>query len=170
MVVRLLSALVLAGCLGACVVKPSSPQQALAELIEDATAGRSSVGRYQNVDPVDEASTRQFLYVEEWLDVNAEAVAGVRPAETPQEGAYRFTRSADGRVTYVICLGWPGPQVRSQVLRPVAGSTITLLGWPDRLVWEQLGGVCVIQTPREMADEENHPCQQAFVFKVETPH
>ena len=76
---------------------------------------------------------------------------------------------ADGRTTYLISFGWPGPQVRSRVLRPALGSKIMLLGWSDLLPWEQLGAVCVIETPREMADEENHPCKQAFVFKVESP-
>jgi hypothetical protein len=88
----------------------------------------------------------------------------------PAEGAFRFTRSADGRTTYLISYGWPGPQVRSRGLRPAPGATITLLGWSDLLPWEQLGGVCVITTPREMADEENHPCKQAFVFKVTAPN
>jgi hypothetical protein len=166
---RLLAAVVLAGWLAGCVAGSSTPEQSLAELIEDAAAGRSYAERYHNVDPVDEPSIRRFLYVEEWLDVNGEAVVGVRPAKASAEGAFRFTLSADGRATYLICLGWPGPQVRSQVLRPLAGSTITLLGWPDRLDWEQLGAVCVIRTPPEMADEENHPCRQAFVFKVEAP-
>jgi alpha-L-fucosidase len=118
---------------------------------------------------VDEASTAQFIYVEEWLDVNGEAVLEVLPAPVPAEGAFRFTRSADGRTTYLISYGWPGPQVRSRVLRPAPGSTVTLLGWSDFLPWEQLGGVCVVTTPREMADEENHPCKQAFVFKVTAP-
>ena len=88
---------------------------------------------------------------------------------TPVEGSFRFTRSADGRSTYLISYGWPGPQVRSRVLRPAPGSKIMLLGWSDLLPWEQLGAVCVITTPREMGDEENHPCKQAFVFKVESP-
>jgi hypothetical protein len=169
MLARLLAALVLSGWLAGCAAVSSTPEQALAELIEDAAAGRSSADRYHNVDPVDEPTIRRFLYVEEWLDVNGESVVGARPAKVSAEGAYRFTLSADGRVTYLICLGWPGPQVRSRVLRPLAGSTISLLGWPDRLAWEQLGAVCVIGTPPEMADEENHPCRQAFVFRVEAP-
>ena len=101
--------------------------------------------------------------------MNGEAVLEVLPAPVLKEGLFRFTRSADGRTTYLISYGWPGPQVRSRVLRPAPGSTITLLGWSDLLPWEQLGGVCVITTPREMADEENHPCKQAFVFKVTAP-
>jgi alpha-L-fucosidase len=138
-------------------------------LIEEAVAGRAASDGYHDVDPVDEVTMRQFLYVEEWLDVNGESVMDVRPGATPAEGSFRFTRSADGRSTYLISYGWPGPQVRSRVLRPAPGSKIMLLGWSDLLPWEQLGAVCVITTPREMADEENHPCKQAFVFKVEAP-
>jgi len=148
---------------------PPTAEDRVFELIEDAAAGRSVAGRYHNLDPVDETSTAQFVYVEEWLDVNGEAVLEVLPGEPSREGAFRFTRSADGRTTYLISYGWPGPQVRSRVLRPAPGSVITLLGWSDFLPWEQFGGVCVITTPREMADEENHPCKQAFVFKVTAP-
>ena len=170
MAARLLAALCLAlGLAGCASSSPRSPEEALTRLIEDAVAGRSSSDRYHNVDPVDEDTIKQFVYVEEWLDVNGESVVGVHPGTIPVEGSFRFTRSADGRSTYLISYGWPGPQVRSRVLRPAPGSKIMLLGWSDLLPWEQLGGVCVITTPREMADEENHPCKQAFVFKVEAP-
>ena len=169
MAARTLAALGLALFLGGCALLPSTGEGLLAELIEDAAEGRTTEGRYHNIDPVDEASTALFIYVEEWLDVNGEAVLEVRPAPVSAEGAFRFTRSADGQATYLISYGWPGPQVRSRVLRPQPGSTITLLGWSDLLPWEQLGGVCVITTPRELADEENHPCKQAFVFKITAP-
>jgi len=170
MAARLLAALCFALGLAACTSSSRrSPEEALARLIEEAVSGRSSSEQYQNVDPVDEDTIKQFVYVEEWLDVNGESVVGVRPGATPVEGSFRFTRSADGRSTYLISYGWPGPQVRSRVLRPAPGSKIMLLGWSDLLPWEQLGAVCVITTPREMADEENHPCKQAFVFKVESP-
>ena len=170
MAARLLAALCLAlGLVGCASSTPRSPEEALTRLIEDAVSGRAASDQYQNVDPVDEDTIKQFVYVEEWLDVNGESVVGVRPGAVPVEGAFRFTRSADGRSTYLISYGWPGPQVRSRVLRPAPGSKIMLLGWSDLLPWEQLGAVCVITTPREMADEENHPCKQAFVFKVEAP-
>ena len=170
MAARLLAALCLAlSLLGCASSSPLSPEAALTRLIEDAVAGGAATDQYQNVDPVDEDTIRQFVYVEEWLDVNGESVVAVRPGATPVEGSFRFTRSADGRTTYLISFGWPGPQVRSRVLRPAPGSKIMLLGWSDLLPWEQLGAVCVIETPREMADEENHPCKQAFVFKVESP-
>jgi hypothetical protein len=154
---------------GGCASVPSTPEEALTELIEDAVRGRTPDGQYQNVTPTDEAAAAQFVYVEEWLDVNGESVVGVRPMDPPAEGAFRYTRSADGRITYLISYGWPGPHVRSRALRPAPGSVITMLGWPDILPWAQLGDVLVVETPREMADEENHPCKQAFVFKVEAP-
>ena len=170
MAARFLAALCLGFSLAGCASSsPRSPEEALSRLIEAAVSGHSASDQYQNVDPVDEDTIKQFVYVEEWLDVNGESVVGVHPGATPVEGSFRFTRSANGRSTYLISYGWPGPQVRSRVLRPALGSKIMLLGWSDFLPWEQLGAVCVITTPREMADEENHPCKQAFVFKVESP-
>ncbi len=159
-----MAVLLLAGCRTA----PATKEDALRRLIADVAEGRAEADPYQAVTPTDAARSEQFLYVEAWLNVNAAALTRVVPA-APAEGSFTFTRSADGRVTYLISDGWPGRQVRSKVLRPVPGSRITLLGWPDALPWEQLGAVCVIETPREMADEENHPCEQAFVFRVEAP-
>ena len=152
----------------ACRSVPATKEDALRQLIADIAAGRVEADPYTAVTPTDPAQSALFLYVEEWLNVNAEALTRVTPV-LPPEGRFTFTRSADGRVTYLISEGWPGSQVRTKALRPVPGTRITLLGWPDPLPWEQLGAVCVIETPREMADEENHPCPQAFVFRFEAP-
>lgn len=154
--------------LAGCRTVPETKQDALRVLIADIAEGRVEADPFKAVTPADPARSEQFLYVEAWLNVNAEALTHV-VAGPPSEGRFTFTRSADGRITYLISDGWPGAQVRSKVLRPAPGSRITLLGWPDALPWEQLGAVCVIETPREMADEENHPCEQAFVFRVEAP-
>lgn len=169
MAARLKAALLLMviGLLAGCASVPATPEEALVELIEDAVYGRTPDGQYQNITPTDEAAAAQFIYVEEWLDINGESVVGVVPMSPSAEGAFRFTRSRDGKITYLISYGWPGPFIRSKVLRPAAGTVISMLGWPDILPWEQRGGTLVIETPREMADEENHPCKQAFVFKLE---
>lgn len=152
-----------------CQSAPASPQEALVQLIEAAVLGGVGTGQYQNISPTTPASVEQFMYVEQWLDVNAEAVTAVRPLAVAADKSLRFTRSNDGQSTYVISYGWPGSQVRTRAFQPTPGSTVSLLGWPEILPWEQLGGVLVITTPREMADEENHPCKQAFVFKIESP-
>ena len=65
MAARFLAALCLvlglAGCAGA---SPRSPEEALTRLIDSAVAGRAASDQYQNVDPVDEETIRQFVYVE----------------------------------------------------------------------------------------------------------
>jgi hypothetical protein len=162
---RIAGLLLAALLMTACQSEPLSKEAALTALVRRAAEGRAPEDAYAELVPGGEA----FSYLEEWLDVNAEAVQGVVAAGLPDEGAFCFTRSADGRRTYLITRGWPGPQVRSKVLRPAPGSRITLLGWEDALPWEQLGGTLVITTPREMADEENHPCVQYFVFRAEAP-
>jgi hypothetical protein len=154
--------------LAACRTLPESKEASLRLLIADIAAGRVEADPHKAVTPTDPTQSELFLYVEEWLNVNAEALTHVNPALAP-EGPFTFTRSVDGRVTYLISDGWPGKQVRTKTLRPLPGTRITMLGWPDPLPWEQLGAVCVVATPREMVDEANHPCAQAFVFRFEAP-
>jgi hypothetical protein len=147
----------LASLLTACVpsVAPTGPQ-ALRALIDAAADGRLPAGEYHGVSPGSEAASEAFVYVEEWLNVNGESVHDVRAHAPSREGDFRLTRSADGRHVYLI-------------VSPRAGMKVVLLGWPDELRWERLGSVLVVETPREMADEENHPCRQAFVFRFTFP-
>jgi hypothetical protein len=160
----------LASLLTACVpsVAPTGPQ-ALRALIDAAADGRLPAGEYHGVSPGSEAASAAFVYVEEWLNVNGEAVHDVRPHAPSREGGARLTASADRRRVYLISEGWPGPQVRTAAVRPREGMKVTMLGWPDELRWERLGSLLVVETPREMADEENHPCTQAFVFRFAFP-
>ena len=154
--------------LGACRSLPPGPADSLQSLLAAAAAG-DRPDPHAWVDPADPARSAAFLQVEQWVNVNAEAVTDVRAADLPAERDRFFTRSADGRVTYVIAWGWPGAQLRTKALRPPPGTRVRILGWPDELRWEQLGAVCVVETPRELADEENHPCERAFVFRFEAP-
>jgi len=161
-----LIAFLLLGCASS---HPPTGPEALESLIDAAADGRLPAGEYHGVSPGDPAASAAFVYVEEWLNVNGESVHDVRTHAPAREGAFRFTESRDGRHVYLISRGWPGPQVRTAALRPVPGMKVVLLGWPDELAWERLGSVLVVRTPREMADEENHPCRQAFVFRFTFP-
>ncbi len=149
--------------------RPLTGPAALESLIDAAADGRLPPGEYHGVSPGGPEASAAFVYVEEWLNVNGESVHDVRTHLPSREGSFRFTESKDGRQTYLIARGWPGPQVRTSAIRPVPGMKVTLLGWPDELAWERLGSVLVVTTPREMADEENHPCRQAFVFRFSRP-
>ena len=157
-------ALVLVGCLA----PPVDADGVLRALIEAAAAGERP-DPHGWVDPADPARAAAFLELEKWVNVNAEAVTEVRAAGLPAERDHRFTRSADGRVTYLIAWGWPGAQLRTKALRPAPGTRVRMLGWPDELPWEQLGAVCVVETPRELGDDANHPCERAYVFRFESP-
>lgn len=164
----LLGIVLTAGWLGGCRSLPTEPADPLRSLLAAAAAGERP-DPHSWVDPTDPARSTDFLQLEKWVNVNAEAVTNVRGAGLAAEPGRFFTRSADGRVIYVIAWGWPGPQLRTKALRPPPGTRVRILGWPDELPWEQLGAVCVVETPRELADEENHPCERAFVFRFEAP-
>ncbi|MFM9001142.1 MAG: hypothetical protein ACKORB_05905 [Opitutia bacterium] len=156
--------------LAACAARaPRTGPEALSALIRAAADGTLPRGEYHGVSPGSPEASAAFVYVEEWLNVNGEAVHDVRPHAPTREGGARLTASADGRRVYLISEGWPGPQVRTAAVRPREGMKVTMLGWPDELRWERLGSLLVVETPREMADEENHPCRQAFVFRFAFP-
>ncbi len=164
----LLGIVLTAGWLGGCRSLPTEPADPLRSLLAAAAAGERP-DPHAWVDPADPARSTAFLQLEKWVNVNAEAVTNVRDAGLAAEPGRFFTRSADGRVIYVIAWGWPGAQLRTKALRPPPGTRVRILGWPDELPWEQLGAVCVVATPRELGDEANHPCERAFVFRFEAP-
>ena len=52
--------------------------------------------------------------------------------------------------------------------RAKEGSAIRLLGYDQNLKWQQTSNNLTIQMPEELQDETKRPCQQAYVFKVES--
>jgi hypothetical protein len=145
---------------------PAAPAAALEALVDAAVAG-DRPDPHGWVDPADPVRSAAFLHVERWVNVNAESVTDVHAAGLPAEAAHRFARSADGRYVYAFAEGWPGRQFRTKAVQPPPGAKVRLLGWPEDLRWTQLGAVCVVETPRELADDENHPCEQVFVFRFQ---
>jgi hypothetical protein len=151
----------------ACTVVPETKEALLSQVIIEASQGRARADAYAVISPSDPERTEAFQYLESWLDINREAVEGVKAYTVEQEGTFRFTQSRDGKKIYLISEGWPGSQVRTKILQAKPGMVVTLLGWPDVLPWEQVGSTLVITTPKELADEANHPCKQAFVFRFQ---
>ena len=119
-------------------------------------------------------AVKHLEYAGDWLQVNGPAIYATRPWTRYHEGdKVRFTRSKDGRTLYAICLDWPGTSYRSRLIKPVPGSTISLLGdydeqgRPQALPWqwsEQEG--LLVEIPQRLQDPAHRPCVQAYAFQV----
>lgn len=111
----------------------------------------------------------RVTYVGDWLKVNGECIYATRPYFRYAEGAnLRFTRSKDKKIVYVISLQWPGESLRTTLVRAKPGSKIQMLGRAEDLTWSQDQSGLVIQVPKELQEETQRPCRQAFAFRVES--
>ena len=107
-------------------------------------------------------------YAGAWLDVNGEAIYGTRPWTDYREGeSVRFTRSKDGKILYIHSMVWPGSELRSRLAKPLKGSKLYMLGVEESLDWKIRGGELIISIPGYLLQEENRPCRQVYVFKVQ---
>ncbi|HOT96317.1 MAG TPA: alpha-L-fucosidase [bacterium] len=108
----------------------------------------------------------RLLQMGEWLKINGEAIYGSRVNRTPGEGdSVRFTRSADGRFLYAICLRHPGTQLRLGTVEALPGTAVRLLGLDRDLAWRQEGGTLAIDLP--VAVIPHLPCDHAWVFRIQ---
>jgi alpha-L-fucosidase len=107
-------------------------------------------------------------YAGDWLKINGEAIYSTRPWISWQEGdSVRFTRSKDNSIVYMICLKWPGRTLTSKLIKPVRGSKAYMLGMTGELQWQWNQQELVIAIPETLQLEENRPCKQAYVFKIQ---
>jgi alpha-L-fucosidase len=108
-------------------------------------------------------------YVGDWLAVNGEGIYATRPYLRYHEGNdVRFTRTKDKKYVYAISLKWPGDTLTLKLVKAVAASKITMLGSAAEFRWSQNETGLVIELPKELQDAAKRPCQQAFVFKLES--
>ena len=107
-------------------------------------------------------------YAGDWLKINGEAIYKTRIYKYYHEGErVRYTRSKDGKYVYAISLQWPGEQLKLRLVRPRAGSQITMLGAGEHLNWRRDKDGVLIDLPAELQNESRRPCKQAYVFKIE---
>jgi len=104
----------------------------------------------------------------EWLRINGEAIYATRPWKIAQEGRrIRFTRTKSGDAVYVICLQWPGKELKVKSLAqgsdlcPEVIEKVTLLGSDEAVEWSRKAEALHVVMPKD------RPCEHAYAFKVE---
>ena len=106
----------------------------------------------------------------EWLKVNGEAIYATRPRDGDlwKEGeAIRFTRSKDQTTVYALSMNWPDEELKLRSVRPLAGSTITLLGYDQPISWDcDAAQGLMLHLPAVMKDEAKRPCRFVYCFKI----
>jgi alpha-L-fucosidase len=103
----------------------------------------------------------RLLQIGAWLERNGEAIYGTRPWRVSKEGdGVRFT--AKGDTLYVICLDWPGRELKLTAPQPAPGTTARLLGLDAQLPWTlEAGGLRI-----ELPDDAGVPASDAYVIKL----
>lgn len=115
---------------------------------------------------IPDLQVRRLRELGQWLAVNGEAIFGSRPLVSSKQDKVFFTRSKDGRVAYAICTAWPGKSLTLKGVRAAEGSTLTLLGSPTPLSWQQNGPDLTITLPEALQGESARPCRHAWTVRI----
>lgn len=105
----------------------------------------------------------QLEEVGAWLKINGPAIYATRPRSGDgwKEGdSLRFTRSKNGRKTYVIALSRPEGKLVVQSFKPQPGMTVTLLGYSRPLTWSPRAQGFAIDVPADA------PVALAYAFEL----
>ena len=102
-----------------------------------------------------------------WLKINGEGIYFTRPWSRASDGELYFTQSKNGDMVYIICLEWPGKELRIKDIRPVPGSEIRMLGRKGNLKWIGNDQEIKISLPANLQNENKRPCKYGWVFKVQ---
>jgi alpha-L-fucosidase len=102
----------------------------------------------------------------EWMKVNGEAIYATRAIAPYKEGNVCYTRRPDGTINAIYLAadssGVPPATVSVPAFAPKAGSTVTMLGVTEPIVWEKTTAGCVIHVPESA--RANPPCRYAWTF------
>lgn len=102
----------------------------------------------------------------EWLKINGEGIYATRPYRSKPSGKIPMTQSKDGRRVYLILKEWPGERFSTDLIEPLEGSKITMLGRDEPLEWVRENGTTMVRMPMELQNAERRQDQHAWVLKI----
>lgn len=140
-------------------------------LIEKLVDIVSKGGNYLlNIGPSPEGELDPVAYqrleeIGKWMKTNGEAIYGSRMYHVFSEGEkVRFTRSKDGKTTYVFLFDFPQDKIRLSKLPLNKNATLQLLGTTKKLGWKQLTDGIEIKLPATLKTVTDH----VWVIKAST--
>ncbi len=115
-----------------------------------------------------EKAVQRMREIGAWMKVNGAAIYGTRPIPPYKQGAIAFTRK--GNTLFAIRLFEEGERVPGDVsidgFRPVPGSKVELLGYPEALRWESTEDGTRLFLPEGGNRSSSPPL--ALVFRLRT--
>jgi len=146
---------------------PNDKYKSVTQLVHALVKVRAMGGNYLlNVGPkpdgtLPEPQVEILKGLAEWMDVNAEAIHGVRRWNTAREGDLWFTRKKDGSALYAVLLRWPEEsELTVKALKGVDVKGARLLGIPGDLKWNRGDEGLTVRLP------DKKPGKHAFTLKM----
>jgi alpha-L-fucosidase len=133
------------------------------ELIEKLVDIVSKGGNYLlNIGPgpdgeLDPVAYQRLEEIGKWMRTNGEAIYGTRMFSVFGEGdKIRFTRSKDGKITYIFLFDFPEQTIRLNKLLLNKGHNLQLVGSNKKLHWKQQGDGVEISIPASLKTTTEH--------------
>ncbi len=117
---------------------------------------------------IPEPTVSRLKEVGVWMKVNGEVIHNSRAINNYMETeTLYFVSERDKKHLYAITTQWPGNSMKIKNVRPKSGTKIKMLGYEKALEWNDLGEEGTeILIPADLQNEENRPCDYAWVFKM----
>ena len=117
---------------------------------------------------IPEPTIQRLKDIGDWMKVNGEVIHNTRAIKNYKETeTLYYVSEKNKKHLYAITTQWPGNSIRIKNIKPQKGSKIKMLGYPEALEWKDLGeeGTEII-IPDVLQEEENRPCNYAWVLKI----
>ncbi len=117
---------------------------------------------------IPESTVERLKDVGKWMKVNGEVIHNSRAIKNYMESeSLYYVSEKDKKHYYAIATVWPGSSVIIKNIKPQKGAKVKMLGYSEILEWKDLGQEGTeILIPESLQEEDNRPCEYAWVFKM----